>query len=749
MSDAPQPPRSIRTRPSMADESGGEEILYPRQSSQSEQRPLQHIPTNELDQAPPSDSSGSRSRAEPTQSLTKDAAVRKHRSLGVGPPPGQKAKDRRRDTNLTPLKESGGTKGDKHSRHSSIGSSSSHDHGRRVHTTDFSHLPPSPSTSSIHHLLKGPGNIVHSPSSVAQSLLRGTQEGWSGMDDEATVDALRKLDGLSSKSAHASSRVSTGGASRANSLSRPGTPAKTTAQWEGVDGKRSSRRISTRVESGSEGRRDSGSSGRNRTGEHPTEGGELHVVAVTSDDANGSVPSERMVRKTSARLSYNAKRASTSSTSHTSPTTSSRDSASLSASTSVTSISTASVRFPGGKPKRNSTDVHSAGESASDRERAGSGQDSTLEYNVPPVPPLPKGLSSYRSPPPSSSTTVLPQHNQRDHWEPGVEDEDADRTFSVDIPATRTPSKSAHHMKDPPTGGYLMPVSAPAVVKTPSKKWSFTNAFKLTTSPSSASIKDKHPGTPHSTTTTQVRKSSSKDRSLVNATSETWSPVQPDAMASATSLASLSSIGSPANAMSSYVMEDRASESDYPNRMESSASANTNTTSLPPPAPLSPTSSIHRGSASSKRLTPSSIPFFRRSSSQSMHFPSNAIPSSASPTTSSASYSGTRAAFPKSGPSPSTDLPNTSSLSTPSTNRKSSVLSLGIPSLLKGSSSRKSLHGGDKSDTGRDSDRDVNRSKQKEKEKSERSKLKKEEKERSESRISVLMGRKRGKVGNP
>lgn len=735
----------------MADESGGEEILYPRQSSQSEQRSLQHIPTHELDQAPLSDSSGTMFRVEPIQSLTKDTAVRKHRSLGVGPPPGQKTKDRRRDPNLIPSKESGGTKGDRHSRHSSIGSSSSHDHSRRVHTTDFSHLPPSPSTSSIHHLLKGTGNIVHSPSSVAQSLLRGTQEGWSGMDDEATFDALRKLDGLSSKSAHASSRVSAGGASRANSLSRPGTPAKsTTAQWEGIDGKRTSRRTSTRVESGSEGKRDSGSGGRNRAGEHLMESGEPHVTAMTIDDANGPAPSERVVRKTSGRLSYNAKRASTSSTSHTSPTTSSRDSVSLSTGTSVTSVSTASVRFPGGKPKRNSTDVHSAGESASDKERAGSGQDPVLEHNVPPVPPLPKGLSSYRSPPPPSSAPTFSQYNQQDHREFGVEDEDADRTFSVDVPPIRTPSKSTHRLngQDPPTGGHLMPGSAPAIMKTPSKKWSFTSAFKLAASPTSASLKDKHPGSPFSTATAQVRKSLSKDRSLVNVTSETWSPGQPDAMASATSLTSLSSVGSPANAMSSYVMEDRASESDYPNRMESSASVNTNTTSLPPPAPLSPTSSIHQGPASSKRLTPSSIPFFRRSSSQSMHFPSSAIPSSTSPTTSSVSYCGTRVTLPKSGPSPSAELPHTSSLSTPSTNRKSSVLSLGIPSLLRGSSSRKSLHGGDKSDTGRDSDRDANRSKQKEKEKAERSKLKKEEKERSESRISVLMGRKRGKVTN-
>ena len=743
MSDPSEPARSVRTRPSIADESGGEEILYPRQSSQYEHRPLQHIPPHELDQAPPSDSPGIASRVESIQPFTKDTAVRKHRSLGVGPPPGQKAKDRKRDQNLTPSKESA-IKSDRHSRHSSIGSSSSHDHGRRIHTTDFSHLPPSPSTSSIHHLLKGTVNVMHSPSNVAQSLLRGTQEGWSGMDDEATIDALRKLDGLSSKSAHASSRVSTGGTSRANSLSRPGTPAKqTSSQWEGVDGKRTSRRISTRVESGSEGKRDSGSSARNRTGEYPTEGSDPHVLSMPSDDANGSAPSERVVRKTSARLSYNTKRASTSSASHTSLTTSSRDSVSLSASTSVTSVSTTSARFPGGKPKRNSTDVHSAGESTSDKERAGSGQDSVPEHNVPPVPPLPKGLSTYRSQPSSSSTPIFLQHNQQDHHGSAVEEEDADRTFSVDIPPTRTPSKSTHiNGQDPPTGGYLMPGSAPAIMKTPSKKWSFTNAFKLAASPTSASHKDKHSSSPFSAATTQIRKSLSKDRSLMNASTETWSPGQPDAMTSATSLASLSSVGSPANVISSHIMEDHAPESDHPNKMESS-----NATSLPPPAPLSPTSSAHQGSTSSKRLTPSSIPFFRRSSSQSIHFPSSTIPDSTSPTTSSASYSGTRVVLPKSGSSP-TEPPSTSSLSTPSTNRKSSMLSLGLPSLLKGSSSRKSLHAGDKSDTGRDSDRDVSRSKQKEKDKAERSKLKKEEKERSESRISVLMGRKRGKVGD-
>jgi hypothetical protein len=68
------------------------------------------------------------------------------------------------------------------------------------------------------------------------SLLRGTQEGWSGLDDDAHADALRKLDGLSMKTARA--RASVGSFGRPSSMSRPGTPVGTASRsgvrWEGV-----------------------------------------------------------------------------------------------------------------------------------------------------------------------------------------------------------------------------------------------------------------------------------------------------------------------------------------------------------------------------------------------------------------------------------------------------------------------------------------------------------------------------------
>ncbi|KAJ2959670.1 hypothetical protein NUW54_g14468 [Trametes sanguinea] len=119
---------------------------------------------------------------------------------------------------------------------------------RRMHNTDFSHLPPSPSSSSIQQFLKQgvSGNASsatssplnthpHLASNVAHSLLRGTQEGWSDLDDQTTMEALRKLDGLSSKTARA--RSSIGGHSRVVG-GRRGRPQQQAlqhacvAQWE-------------------------------------------------------------------------------------------------------------------------------------------------------------------------------------------------------------------------------------------------------------------------------------------------------------------------------------------------------------------------------------------------------------------------------------------------------------------------------------------------------------------------------------
>jgi dual specificity tyrosine-phosphorylation-regulated kinase 2/3/4 len=62
-------------------------------------------------------------------------------------------------------------------------------------------------------------------------------------------------------------------------------------------------------------------------------------------------------------------------------------------------------------------------------------------------------------------------------------------------------------------------------------------------------------------------------------------------------------------------------------------------------------------------------------------------------------------------------------------------------SLLKGSSSRRSLQ----AQADKDKEREEKRERQQEKER-ERQQKKEDDKDRSESRISILMGRKRGKV---
>ncbi|KAJ7684810.1 CMGC/DYRK/DYRK2 protein kinase [Mycena polygramma] len=822
-------PRTLRERPSMTEESGGEEILYPRKLNSGPPpdlpSPLEpsdglsppvasvdlspksaHIPPP-LDlslsgvQAPPSAFSQPPRRAKKRTSdefeldqsgalvskRLKDkkddkAAVRKHRSLNVGSP--NKTKERRRDS--TGLAHSNSLKivpspakiSERHSRQASTSSSSSNhaDNTRRVHTTDFSHLPPSPSSSSILSFLKHPGPGVSTPPlvtstsrelsqshpspNVAHSLLRGTQEGWSGMDDEATAEALRKLDGLSGKSARA--RASVASFTRSTG-SRPGTPAKSGTQWEGIGPMEPGRRASG-------GSRDSTISkerplvGLGLPSEGAVESSDLVGSAISSDEqpVSPSSASEKTPKKgtASARSSFTPKRGSTSSTTYAStPTTSSRDSASMSVTTTATSVSAASSRHSLGKARRNSagsdvSSVHSS-DATSLKDRVASlatNGDAPEEATVPPVPPLPKDLSTYRSPPPTSTGLTFPvlpspdeDRKRRSH------ESEQERLVSIEVqsppvPTAPVPSASSDsRRRSQHYSGYASQTSsapeppAPTVLKTPSKKWSFSNALNLRLSSSPSSGSASSPKSPRSVTFgQQLRKSTSKDQTLSPAPpSNPWE--QPAAMSSAASLASLSSVGSvrspglrPPSSTKSSKTPDRGHVTSRTGT-DSSASTNNTTSALSPPqpGPLSPTSSVRRNQ--SKRLTPSSIPFFRRSSSQSMQIPAT-VPMPSSPTQST-SYN----SLSQSRSKPDSDSYNPPSTSTPG--KKSSVLSL-----LKGSSSRRSLHADSK-----EAAKELQKLKDAEKEKerlakAEKEKQKKEDKDRSESRISVLMGRKRGKT---
>ena len=690
------------------------------------------------------------------------ASTRKHQSLGVGLP-SRDRRERRKDS----IPTSGSAARDRHSRHTSASSSSSSHgeqlHSRRVHTTDFSHLPPSPSTTSIQQFLRHTGSNSaisasapsgsqkethnHHTPNVAHSLLRGTQEGWSNLDDQATVEALRKLDGLSGKTA---TRVrSSVGSLRLVSTSRPGSPLKSAQQWDGVgsDSGKTSRRSSLHIRDSTSLAKDKDqtpSASRQVTGlVDPVDIPEQAASAFgSSDETQLSSPAQEKppTKKSSAsiRLSYTTKRGSASSTNYTStPTTSSRDSGSMSAGTSLTSVSAQSGRHSS-KARRNSagSDGSQPGDVTALKDRAASLVTSCelveVGQDVPPVPPLPKDLSTYRSPPQTSTGASFPVEGVTE--EESTQSDDAELNRSVPAEAAAVPSVS----KSSPPPPYLSHgesqgyASAPAVLKTPSKKWSLLG-MKLSGTPSVNTTKDnsiaktapkRH--SPHSATFSQPsRHSISKDPS------EPWSPVQqPDAMTSAASLISQSSLSS------SHALSASGALGGTPDRHFSSrpgtASSSHKSTSLAAPqqTPLSPSGSIRRGS--SKRLTPSAIPFFRRSSSQSVHV--GGLRSSSPPASTGPSH--LQARDPVS--------PVDSSLSTPpSAHKKTSIISLS--SLLKGSNSRRNLQAG--KDDSR-SDRESRRARDADGGKSDKEKAKKEEKDRSESRISVLMGRKRGKVSH-
>ncbi|KAJ6611802.1 hypothetical protein B0H10DRAFT_2055222 [Mycena sp. CBHHK59/15] len=786
----------LSDRSSVTEESGGEEILYPRKLNgpapdlpapfKPSEEPSPSVLPGESDPSsahalPPLDLSSSEAQPRRAKKRTSDefeldqsgtldkpkddkTGVRKHRSLNVGSP--NKAKERRRESagltlssSLKPTPSPAKVL-ERHSRQASTSSSSSNhaDNTRRVHTTDFSHLPPSPSSSSILTFLKHPGPGVsqtpplvssasrdlpqaHPSPNVAHSLLRGTQEGWSGMDDEATAEALRKLDGLSGKSARA--RASVASFTR-SSGSRPGTPAKSGTQWEGIGPVEPIRRASG-TSRDSTGGKDRSPIALGLPSEGPVDSGDLIGSAISSDEQpfSASTTSEKTPKKAgtaSARSSFTPKRGSTSSTTYAStPTTSSRDSAAMSITTTATSISAASSRHSLGKARRNSagsdvSSIHSS-DATSLKDRVASlatNGDAPDEAIVPPVPPLPKDLSTYRSPPPTSTGLTFPLLPNPDEDKKRRSHEgEQERLVSLEVPSISTPPppvapqdtrRRSQHYSGYVSQSSAAPESSPAALKTPSKKWSFSNALnlRLSSSPSATSTsspKSAFPTSPRSVTFgQQLRKSTSKDQALLPVSKNPWE--QPAAMSSAASLASLSSVGS----VRSPGLRP-ASSSKTPDRGV--------------PGPLSPTSSVRR--SQSKRLTPSSIPFFRRSSSQSMQIPAT-IPMPSSPTQST-SYASLSQSRSKADDSPPRDYNATSTSVPGSAHKKSSVLSL-----LKGSTSRRSLHA-DSKEAAKELQKIKDAEKEKGKlEKAEKEKQRKDDKDRSESRISVLMGRKRGKT---
>lgn len=639
-------------------------------------------------------------------------------------------------TGTTPLKDR--EPRERHSRRpsasASIASSSSKEgdssHLRRTH--DFSHLPASPSTPPVHPSTRAsgpnatgpsPSSGHHSTASVAQSVLRGTQEGWSGMDDSATVEALRKLDGLSGRSLRArSSLISV----NSKSSSRPGTPGNQPkgGQWEGIDGSASLKRRSSLKD-------------RDHAG--VDSGHNVHHHSGLPEGADNEWPASPGHRKgvpstASTRSSYGvspAKRSSGGSTTGTPATSVSRDSTSISTSASLTSASNTSNRHSinNGKLRRsNSTgsDISSVHSSEKDRVAAlAAGEHPDLaSVAIPPVPPLPKVFKNPQAPMQNFPSAAV--------------HEDPDRAINVPTIEMSSP----HKRSAATTASQLAPIVPPATTasapapRTPSKKWSFTGInLRL---PSSS--KEHSPG-PMSPRSPRKDSNSAHNRASIALPATSKAPAgQKESSRFSSSIERLTSSPSASslllphspNRSPASVSQRLGSGSQQsleklsrPGTASSSGhqapnSAATLAAPLPDPNSPSKRQSTHR------RLTPTSIPFFKRASTHGM-------PATAPPTTTLSPSSPTMPVN-----MPTTPLQSLTRLTPPdltsspgsNTTKKSSVFG----NLLKASTSRNRLHG-DKSDK-----------EGKEKSGDERKERKKEDKDRSESRISVLMGRRRGKV---
>ncbi|QRV86544.1 dual-specificity tyrosine-(Y)-phosphorylation regulated kinase [Ceratobasidium sp. AG-Ba] len=666
-----------------------------------------------------------------------DKVVRRHRSLGVGVPskPAERGpgKERRRGDsvalNLSATKSPTASTtpratGEKHARQTSASSTSSfHDitHPRRH---DFSHLPPSPSTSSIQHFMKHGANAPppgtpplpshHSSPSVAHSLLRGTQEGWAALEDSSTAEALRKLDGLSGKNVRARSSVGSGSrpttpGQKSGRLSRPGSKEQLGAMMQEVD-------PPPEVESKTPGRKPS-----------------------SRDGPPGP------------RASFGAptpKRSSASSTTFTgTPTTGSRDSASLSTATSVTSTSLSSRKL-----RRNSGG--SDGSSGYGVVEAGAliGEEGGAE--IPPVPPLPKDFSVYKTPP-MTAGIAFPGTGPNT----GLGEAEA----VPDASGSDDPDKTVVFPSMSMT--ITSPTSPPPAManRQPSKKWSFSNALNLRL-PSGSSPKDlshlqkELPGTPHKDLPgpqtppkdfTSPQKTPRSQGSISfslgqidtsspigsgGGSSENWSAVEhseaADFAPSSVPTTGTGTMGFVRTPESHHYPKTPETTHTFPRTPERNNTQRFTKTPegishvrTPDALSVSSASTLDTGATPQAVHHQHHAPTVSGQRERSMS-PTYAVPPSLTHQASSHSVSSlaSESGFSQSGFSGMSGPPSAS--------KKSSVLNLG--SLLKGSSSRKSVSG-DKSDANSKSAEEKERKK-------------KEDKERSESRISALMGRKRGKT---
>lgn len=232
------------------------------------------------------------------------------------------------------------------------------------------------------------------------------------------------------------------------------------------------------------------------------------------------------------------------------------------------------------------------------------------EVTVPPVPPLPKGYFSMRQGLAQAAAAPAPSY---------------------------VPLQDAQTDQVSPVG---TPPSDPARPK-PNKKWSFSSAMSLKLNKDAGSPSQATPSPP-------VRSDDSPDAG--------WSEVNYADFAPPPTGPVLSRLDSDTSSYATARQDTRSN------------SSNTSVGTLAPPLSALPR---YPSTSSNKRLTPSGIPFFRRTSSSSLQ------------------PSASTSAVPD---APKTSMPPPSKIPTaPASNTRKSVLGMHLPSMLRGSTSKRHL----------------------------------------------------------
>jgi dual specificity tyrosine-phosphorylation-regulated kinase 2/3/4 len=588
---------------------------------------------------------------------------------------------------------------------------------------DFSHLPPSPSSSSIHQFLRQahsssspanfqppPHNAPLPPSASYPTAMHHSSPRLSAppprstsqhmlLEQQEKDEVLRRLDGLHrspSGSRSTKSRKSVG--PEVSSVhSRPGTPPHPRSGSAHSNKSRKSLPPPP-----------------NPNSTHPSE---LDPNLPPLD--SHSLPTTRSSIGTTGSSSKRASSSSTSmGTASTGP----------SAASLHTTRGGSSAAGEGARVRRNSngSDVSSLrSEGALCDTYAGSGTD------IPPVPPIPKGFASSRSstqplatlPPtsapaqvatPSTPPSVISPsassfsfQSSHSHPQPTLRDmqnlneEDDRRREAQRLPSTSSTTSiplSPNLPSSPATTSVASLASSKPKV---SKKWSFSSALHLKMpsskqSSSSAATDDtvhdqRYPSSSNASHPAVVFPSSAAADEPGSPLNSPWSSIVRS------------------DSSSSFAIADRPSQDSHvTSSSQASVSTNfTNANSLAGQPSYSSASTV-----SSKKITPSSIPFFRRSSSSSQNlnaqtsFPSRTYTGVPSSSNSSAmpppvipqtprkhSDSSSRRKDSLSSSQSQQDFgPPAPSQSTPSSSRKSMLGGMGLPNMLKSSLSRKNLH---------------------------------------------------------